>query len=363
MRVRTVTEEEDFEEILISPFKFKLVISSWISVPSYVFLLLYSALMVYVVLKHFRPVLKMYLSVLLYLISQLLLLVTITASWLVEYFEPQETLSRCKIKLSIQIFALLLPGYSIVLITVVRSIFLKFPLSFSLYLKIGYQLIAFGIAAMICALLAAAPILGLCETQLHKEPILPMTKLNPTGNPTVISFCSFGKMNDPAGNASYTILLGLGFLIPCLAVVLLYIFIYKIVLAAQTSHKKLTENSSLMTGEDDGSGSVKGSSKAIKEKERRSFPWSILAILAVCITTTLPWAAMIVFKVEITQFLLEKESLSIVFDVFYSVLQILIGFSPLVYLLTTRSLRKVVAGIIKTIVRRMSSCRYQEVNT
>ena len=353
METETTSPPLAIDDLAINPFKFELVLSSWISIPSYVFLVLFSTLMIYVVLKHFRPILKIYLSVLLYLLSQLLLLVTISASWLVEYLEPDETMQRCKKKLPCQTFAMLLPGYSIVLITAVRSIFLKFPLSFSSYLKIRYQLIGFGIAAMICALISAAPILGLSEVQLHKQGISGTADQGPSQ----ISYCSFGKMSDPAGKAFYGILLGIGFILPIVTVVVLYIFIYNIVVSARASHKNLTKSSTSLastvtTKEDTNAhGAIKRRcSKAMKEKEQRTFPWSILAILGVCITTTLPWAGIIVFTVEITEALLEKGSLSIWFDVFYSVLQILIGCSPLVYMQTTRSLRNIITRMATNLI-------------
>ena len=82
--------------------------------------------------------------------------------------------------------------------------------------------------------------------------------------------------------------------------------------------------------------------------EQRTIPWSIIAILVVCLTTTLPWAGMIVYTVEITEMLAEGEKLSYVFDVFYSVLQILIGCSPLVYLLTTNSMMRELVKMLKS---------------
>ena len=130
--------------------------------------------------------------------------------------------------------------------------------------------------------------------------------------------------------AFFGILLALGFILPVLSVIILYIYILRVVIRARKSHSILTKSSS-SSGEH---------IKAKESMEQRSVPWSIIAILVVTLTTTLPWAGMIVYTVEITEMLAEGEKLSYVFDVFYSVLQILIGCSPLVYLLTTNSMRR-----------------------
>ena len=101
---------------------------------------------------------------------------------------------------------------------------------------------------------------------------------------------------------------------------------------ARKSHSALTQSSTSSTG-----------SELARKKEQRSVPWSILAILAVYLLTSLPWSVMQVFTVQVTEAIAAQGGpAATLFDLFYSVLQIAIGCSPLVYLLTTNSLRQVV---------------------
>ena len=365
------------ENLILDPYRYKMVLSSWISIPSYLFLIFFSSLMFYVVLKHFRSILKIYISVLIYLFSQLLLLAAITATLIVERIEIEDEELKCKTMITIQTFTMILPGYSIVLITVVRSVFLKFPLSFLEYLKIRYQLVGFGIAVMISGLIATAPILGLSEVRLQTQNVDPSTKFNPSENTLELTMCSFGDMKEPSSKAFYGILLGIGFILPVATVVALYIFIYRIVVCARVSHRKLTNSSSITStanneeGNDgegnDGEGkneektmkkkTKKRCSKSMKEKEQRTFPWSIIAILGICFTTTIPFGVMTVFTVEITNALLEKGSLSVIIDIFYALLQVLIGCSPLVYMQSTRSMRKVIDKMVKNMLKCNASSR------
>ena len=87
--------------------------------------------------------------------------------------------------------------------------------------------------------------------------------------------------------------------------------------------------------------------------ERRSVPWSILAILVMTVSTTVPWGVMTLFTVEMTKMITEGGDISRLFDLFYSLLQVLIGCSPLVYLLTTNSLRTVVFNNLRKVVAAM----------
>ncbi len=113
-----------------------------------------------------------------------------------------------------------------------------------------------------------------------------------------------------------------------------------------------SSSSSIISLTSSSSTSTDTSKAGRKEKtERRSVPWSIIAILAVSITTTLPWAAMMLFEVEVTEMLAEGGDISVLFDLFYSLLQVLISCSPLVYLLTTNSLRLIVFRKIRNIFK------------
>ena len=314
-----------------NPFKHNLPLSMGFSFPSYIALIIFSALAFYIIFKHFRSLLNIYLSVLFYIMSQLLLLMVLSVSWITELLDPEETESRCQIKQGLQVFALLLPAYSILIITGVRSIFVTFPLSYFYYIKKRYQLATFGGVILICGLIAAAPSFGLCKA------VVQSTLVNEQSEEMEMEYCSYDDRNKSECKVFYSVVLVVGLLLPNTSVIALYIYICRLAAQAKETHRSLTESS-------------KTSIKATKAMtEQRTIPWSIIAILVVCLTTsTLPWAGMIVYTVEITEMLAEGEKLSYVFDVFYSVLQILIGCSPLVYLLTTNSMRRELVKMLKS---------------
>ena len=325
----------DQEDYAPNPFnqKYNLKVTPWIIIPSYISLIASSAISLYIIYKHFRSLLEIYISVIFYLISQFLLLITLTGSWVVELLFSGGSETRCQIKLAVQAFTIILPGYTIMIISIVRSVFLTYPLSYLHYLKLKIQLLGFGAACLVCSLISAIPLFGLCPAEHIRD------------NESGLEFCTQGDKRKPSCTVFFSILLSVGFLLPVLAVICLYGYIYNVALKARKSHKQLSSTSSSSTSTD--------TSKACrKEKtERRSVPWSIIAILAVSITTTLPWAAMMLFEVEVTKKLAEGGDISVLFDLFYSLLQVLISCSPLVYLLTTNSLRLIVFRKIRNIFK------------
>jgi hypothetical protein len=315
-----------------NPYKVPLKITPWLAVPCGVALLVFSVVTVYIILRHFRSLINLYLSVLMYLTAQLLLLAVIISSFVMELTRPPEVPPSCKVQLGAQTFSLLLPGYSILIVTLARFIFVKYPLSYFSYLKKTYHLLAFGFAVLICGLIAAAPSLGLCAAT---DRIVFVPKEDYQYDQ--VSYCSYGDKSEKDCRAFFGIVFTIGFIVPITSIISLYIYIFQLVKGARKSHQSLTQSSS--------QSSVKSNAKT--NREQRSVPWSIIAILGVCITTTLPWAGAITYTVEITEMLAEGGNLSYLFDVIYSVLLILIGCSPMVYLFTTNSLRGKFFAIFK----------------
>ena len=206
-----------------NPFKHNLPLSMGFSFPSYIALIIFSALAFYIIFKRFRSLLNIYLSVLFYIMSQLLLLMVLSVSWITELLDPEETESRCQIKQGLQTFALLLPGYSILIITGIRSIFVTFPLSYFYYIKKSYQLATFGGFILICGLIAAAPSFGLCKA------VVQSTLVN--GQSEEMEYCSYDDRNKSECKVFYSVVLVAGLLLPNTSVIALYIYICR--LAAQ----------------------------------------------------------------------------------------------------------------------------------
>ena len=316
----------------ISPISFQnpynvelnLRVTPWITIPSYILLITTSAVLLYIIYKHFSSVLEIYISVIFYLISQLLLLLTLTISWISELIYPGQSQDQCQIKLALQTLAVTLPGYSILIITVSRAVFLSCPLSYLRYLKLKFQLLSFITAGLMSGLVSTLPLFGVCPAVVVPVPGL--------------EICYHGDRRKPSCTVFCSVLLVLGFFLPLLAVISLYIYIYKVVLTARKSHLQL---SSTVTSTIE---SNKGTKHSI---ERRSVPWYILAILVMTVTTTVPWGVMTLFTVEMTEMITEGGDVSLMFDLLYSLLQVLIGCSPLVYLLTTNSLKQVVVRDVR----------------
>ena len=299
-----------------------------ITIPAYILLITTSTALLCIIYKHFRSIIEIYISVIFYLISQHLLLLTLTVSWITELIYTEESQEWCQVKLALQTFTVTLPGYSILIITVSRAVFLSCPLTYLSYLKLKFQLFSFVTAGLISGLVSTLPLFRLCPARqiVLKDPGL--------------EICSHGHMDKPSCTVFYSVLLVFGFCVPVLAVICLYIYIYKVVLAARKSHKQLSSASTVESN----NGTRRGA-------ERRSIPWSILAILVMTVGSTVTWGVMTVFTVELSEMMTEGGDMSLLFDLFYSLLQVLIGCSPLVYLLTTNSLKQVAVRNVKRVFK------------
>ena len=305
---------------ILNPFIYNLNVTMSVTIPSYILLILFTSITFYIVYSHFRHLINIYLSVIFYLSSQLLLLVVLTGSWMSDWIHPEETLLRCRVKMWLQTFSLFLPGYCILIITVVRCVFVSRPLTYFDYIRKRYQITAVGVVVFVAALISSAPYFGLCGVKQH---FVAPERYSP------LLVCGYDIESKYHCKMFYIIVVIFGFLLPASSVVVLYIYLYNTAKKARKSHKNLMESSRSASNQDE----------TRTGKERRSIPWSILAILGVCLVTTLPWAGMIVYTVEISEMLMSGDSWATVFDLVYSIILALIGCSPLVYLISSASLR------------------------
>ena len=319
---------------LMNPFKMGLWVTSGVCIPSYISLIMFSVTIFHITNKHFNKLADLYLSVMFYLVSQLLLLIVITTSWILELARPAESEQRCRVKLAVQTFAMILPGYCILIITVVRSIFVTVPLGYMDYLKKRNQVIGMVVSGGIAGVIAGLPSMGLCGTRVR-------ITFESGGRH---DYCSFGDLEEPTCRAFSGVLLGAGFCVPIVSTVCLYLYIYQVAVKARRSHRRLTESGLTSSSFSD---KKKERSGNLETSERSAIPWSIIVTVLIAITTTLPWALVMLYSVELTETLAENEKLSIVFDLFYAVLQVLVGISPLAYILTTNSIRVVFVRLLR----------------
>lgn len=260
-------------------------------------------------------------------------------------------------KLLFQSLACILPGYAILGIAVVRSVFVALPLRHAQYTRPHLQLRGAMVAFLLAALLVALPFTGLCSATVTKVRIAT----------SVLHVCAYETDCHGFGG----IFLAVGICAPLLTTCCLYLYIYRLALAARRTHSRLTEsgttssasyksgitnhctsNAALVTEAEtcskaghqvtnDGElGRLEKEKREEEKNERWRVPWSLLATVAMSLLTTLPWAVIQLKMQDLTQLLAADRTMAVVYDAMYATLLVLVGVSPLVYILTTNSLRQ-----------------------
>ena len=335
--------------ILINPFLLDLQLTKWTCIPCYMMLLISSVLTLYIVFKKYRAVFNVYFSVLFYIFCQIQFLVVTTISWITESFETGTSLKdnqiekRYKIKLVFQTYSIILPGYAVLMITLVRTIFVSRPLSYFDYIRRRYQLLGAGLSIILCGMISSLPGMGaLCDIYVNRK------YTETPGETKEFLYCThYGKYC----SVYLTLLVVMGNILPVVTILCLYIYIYKVTLTARKAHRTLTKSHS----SENEIRSCTRNQVVRKEcnddnkisKERRSVPWSILAILGVFVASSTPWILLEVMKDTVIDLVMRREAGAQIFDVFYALVQFFVGISVFVYLLTTTSLRSASFQLIK----------------
>ena len=329
----------------LNPLQLDLTVTVWTSVPSYIILIISSVLIIYIVYKRYRAVLNVHFSVLFYIFCQLQFLIMTTASWIAESTAVEKNLcdadfaKRCKIKV--------LPGYAVLMITVVRTVFIARPLSYFDYIRRRYQLWGAGLSVLLCGLIASLPAMDIMPCHAKHNIIL--------GDRMKVRYCSYGGQSC---QIYFVILTGVGGVLPFAAVSCLYFYIYKMTVRARKVHEALTksQNDQQIKAQSKASSSEKeggGAGEIVNDKvseERRRVPWSIIAILMVFLVSSTPWIILEIFKDQIKRMVMKHRAGARIFDVVYSLIQLSVGLSTLVYLLCTNSLRAVCSKLFNSIV-------------
>ena len=336
-------------ERVVNPILLDLKFTKWTCIPSYIMLLMSSAMIVYIVFKKYRANLNVYFSVLFYILCQAQFLVVTTVSWITESTIAKrrgdcEFEEGCKIKMPFQTYSIILPGYAVLMITLVRTVFVSRPLSYFDYIRRRYQVFGAGLSVILCGLISSLPSMGfLCDIGMKKVSI----HISESSEEMKFRYCSYD-----GGSCSiyFALLVGLGSVLPVVLISCLYIYIYKVTVSARKAHESLTKRESNQQKADrQNDGFVKEYGKGGKiSKERRRPPWSIIAILTVFVVSSTPWILLQVLKNEITDLVMEQRQAGAkIFDVFYALVELSVGMSVLIYLLTTTSLRSACFLLIK----------------
>ena len=189
--------------------------------PCLLAMLISSILLIYLIRKYLRDGTIVYLSVITYSLSQILMFAVIVFDIILSSWSLSSLLF-CKIRATSEIFVLVVAAYSILVMTAVRFIFIHRPLRYRIILKIRNQLIVEVLMIILSATLTLSPVLfGLCALEVEEE-----------------KFCHFQIGTGPC-MIFQTIIVGVGIMLPVLATALLYGFIYKTILRLKSEQKWL----------------------------------------------------------------------------------------------------------------------------
>lgn len=310
--------------------------------PFCVILLLTTTILLYLILKHFKHLIRLYFSLIFYSICQLFLFTFLTISAALHTYVSLS--EYCDAVKTIEYLALSLPGYGILLISVARWVCVAYPTGYKRLLNPKIQVVVMVVLVALLTLTSCLPMLGLCSNVWIEHEDLKMG-----------GFCHLGEEESQCTVFKW-ILVSVGFVVPFVGVLIVYCLIVNLLI----KHKKKEKSLGKCKGADKASkvdynykpvtiGEKLAQLKAIGQD---AIPWSILLILAMDIFTTLPWIPQIFvpdlyFKKSLAEFL--------ALDLMYTVMLAAISFSPAVYFLTTPVMR---AQFVKLFSKNNSSGKF-----
>jgi len=289
-------------------------------------LLVTTAILLYLILRHFRHLIRLYLSLIFYSASQLFLFVVLTTSAVLQAIVPLE--GYCDAVNTVEYVAVILPGYGILLVSLARWLCVAYPTKYKKLLNPRVQVTGIVVLVSLITLVTCLPLLGVCSNVWVKHDNLSNGGL-----------CHLEKEGCKC-TAFRWILVSVGFILPFVGV----LFVYGLIVNLLIKHKK--KEKSL--------GKCKGSEKCgkvdyvykpvtigeklsqLKAIGQEAVPWSILMILVLNTLTTLTWIPQI-FVPEL--YLKEPVSEYLALDLMYLVMLAAISFSPATYFLTTPAMR------------------------
>ena len=197
-------------------------------IPAAVVLLLSSTTLCLTILLYFKRVIKLYLSLIFYALTELILFLQVLVFYLLAT-EDQLKQIPCGVTKSLGLFAMILPILAILLITICRLIFIKYPFHYRNILRIKYQLVCCLSAIGVALVMSLWPAMGVCRPYFHEDHNLCQLQHN--------SVCS----------VFVAVYIVLGILAPTAAVIGIYIFVYKVLRKhrARLSYRDSTSSRSL----------------------------------------------------------------------------------------------------------------------
>ena len=234
-----------------------------------------------------------------------------------------------------------MPAMAVLAVTVVRILFLSYPLRWREILTYRNQILGFCGLVFVTFILGFLPLMQLCELDMYRGK------------------CVFAKSWSIKCVACFILTLGFGLIAPEVLVVAMYCFIFRIIKKAREANAALTtKSSSSKKSEMESISNQKNSADERRmKKEREPFPWSILVISFLNIISAIPW----VILTGAPELIYKKRDANTFFllDILYSLLLIATAASPIAYLLTTKVVRETTHDSLKRFFRLTltSSCR------
>ena len=204
------------------------------------------------------------------------------------------------------------------MVAISRTIFLTYPLRWRDYLGVKKQITSFVYCIIFAIFISSIPFFGICSLA------------------NVRGKCLVNKDGSISCKIYFLIYLLSCQLGPSLVVITSYVAMARLVWKANLEHEALAGKQSRNP--------VKSSNGGYRE-ERRKYPWSILAILLLNITSVVPWSVVNILAKEILTDTLQELS-KIVVDVFYSLMFIAMSASPVVYIISTETIKRHVLRIL-----------------
>ena len=193
-------------------------------IPSAIVLLASCIILCFTIFNYFKRVMELYVGLVFYSITEVLLFLRILLLYILS---DQGSLERvpCGVTKSLSLFTMALPALAILLITLCRLIFIKYPLRYRSILLVKYQVIACVVAVIYVLVIAMWPALGACHP--YYDRIVGLCKLD-------CDLVCYGYIGVYAT---------LGIALPTLLVIVVYIYVYNVLRKHRARAKKMRRNS------------------------------------------------------------------------------------------------------------------------
>ena len=346
--------------------------------PCIILAVLSCILMFYLVLKGLSTLLRIFSSVLFFCLAQLCLIVVIAVSL---YVMSKNMLNdhTCKVLSCVNAAAVIIPVYGVLLITTVRMIFIKWPLKQMDILQNVYLIPAmFGIV-LLGGLIGSLPCIGLCDVKM-----INISEVN-------VSICEFTSDAEnltisPQCITFLSIYGSFGFAIPVALVIAFYLVIISTAARAKKQHKELQSSGinrcKAVKGTESSGEEAEGYLASFRKywsfgrlavalkrsqvrsderRERMRIPWSIIVILVEYSFATLIWIPMELLPRQTYELLAKQTSKNfILYDIALTLMFLSLSISPLLYMLTSLTMREIFCKEIKTLAIKLHLIKKQE---